>query len=282
MSYSGSRFKTKLHGGIRMKSVKTLSIALLTTAVVGTQLQAMNGMGQSVPTQVPFGMRFIDRVKNGGIAQRSVFVPAFTMTSPEIQVQQELLDQSAGLPAQEALSTVSFAQRAQDFAKNAFNSATEKAQTLKSAVAQRAHAFGHAVAEKAQKAYNSDMVQQGMTKVAQFGHAALAQGKVYAQSLADKSQHAMDYVKENPKVVAGVAVGAIATYGLYKFVSDFVKNQKKQLEDMKKLVVDYPIHPVQPVRVLTQAEQDALSAQISSEDSVIDPAHAAHMEQNRA
>lgn len=281
MSYSDSRFKTKLHGGIRMKSVKTLSIALLTVAVVGTQLHAMNGMGQPVPTQVPFGMRFIDRVKNGGIAQRSVFVPAFTMTSPEIQVQQELLDQSAGLPTQEAVSTVSFAQRAQDFAKNLFNSATEKAQTLKSAVTQKAHAFGQAVTEKAHKAYNSDMVQQGMTKLAQFGHTALAQGKVYAQSVADKSQHAMVYVKENPKVVAGVAVGLVATYGAYKLVSNFAKNQKKQLEDMKKLVVEQPIFRNANSRVLSQAEQDALPATIGSEDSVIDLAHAAQMEQNR-
>lgn len=220
-----------------MKSMKTLSIALLTVAVVGTQLNAMSGMAQSVPTKVPFGMRFMDRVRNGGVAQRAVFAPSFTMTSPEIQVQQELLDQSAGfIPAAEQVSQPSFMQKAQTFAHNAYSVVLEKAHTVKTAVAEKAHELGTVVAEKAKNAYHNENVQSGLAKVAQLGHNALAQSKVYAQSLVDKSHQAVDYVKENPKVAAGIVFGAVATGIIYKMVRSY--QMKKHMEKQPLTLID--------------------------------------------
>lgn len=247
-----------------MKSVKTLSIALLTVAAVGTQLNAMNGMAQSVPTKVPFGMRFMDRVRNGGIAQRAVFAPSFTMTSPEIQVQQELLDQSAGLQlnSQEVIAPVSFAQRAQAFAKNAFNVVSEKAQTFKSAVAQKVNAFGSVVAEKAKNAYHGEIIQNSLTKLGRF-----------ANEVEGKATLAMKFVNENPKLVAGIAAASIITTSvIYKLVSDFRKHRNSD--------VDRDEPKEQNFRNLSNEEVANLRG-IAIDESILDSQHVAQMEAQR-
>ncbi|MFZ5953987.1 MAG: hypothetical protein ACOYT8_02675 [Candidatus Dependentiae bacterium] len=247
-----------------MKSIKTISLSLLSLVVVGSQLNAMN-----IPTKVGPHATFIARItpKRQPVNFFAPVVnvePAINVEDPyAIATQQELLDQSAGLPAQEVVASVSFAQRAQQFAKNAFNAASEKAQTFKTAVA-----------EKAKNAYNSEMVQKGFAKLANVHEFAVTQGKVVAAKVSEKATQAMEFVKENPKLVAGVAAGLIATYGVYKVVTDLLKQRDSDV------VVDEKKE--QHFSELTPEEaQKLIGMGNGMEESIIDPEHAAQMEANR-
>lgn len=259
---------------IRMKSIKTISLSLLSLVVVGSHLNAMN-----IPTKVGPHATFIARItpKRQPV---NFFAPVVNVESAinvedpyAIATQQELLDQTAGLPAQEVVNSVSFAQRAQQFAKNVFNTASEKAQTFKTAAVQKVNVFGSLVTEKAKNAYNSEMVQKGFAKLANVREFAVAQGKVVAAKVSEKATQAMEFVKENPKLVAGVAAGLIATGVIYKWVSDIRKHRNSDVVDEKKGQHFSELTPEEAQRLIGMGN--------GMEESIIDPEHAAQMEANR-
>ncbi|BDC34217.1 hypothetical protein Noda2021_01750 [Candidatus Dependentiae bacterium Noda2021] len=220
-----------------MKSLSLVYLTLLPLVVAGSQINAMNGM---LPTQVAPQHNFINRVKaNSGVRVFNSTPNFFAMDAHQIQVQQEL--------AQGALEQAVIQPEVQPSLVATY---TAKAKELAQAGLAKVNQFGSTVAQKAHNAYNSKAVQQGFAKVGQARDFVAAKfnqalNSEFAQKIAQKGNQAYAYVQENPKLVAGVVAGAVATYGVYKLVKNY---------QTKKYVSN------QPIRILTTQEADALPA----------------------
>lgn len=247
-----------------MKSIKVTYLTFGLLTVAGAQLNAMH-----IPTQVGPHATFMSRIGAKNPVNFFASQPNIELnvsqqdtlpTAHEIQVQQELLDVTPVVTN----SNEAFLTRAQNAVKAFASKATEKATQ-----------FGSAVAEKAKVAYNSQMVQNSFAKAGQAGkfvsakiNAAL-QSKM-GQKVTQKANMAYDFVKENPKLVAGVTAGLVATYGIYKAVSYFNKVKHSDVVPADKVVV---------TKQLTPEEEAQLPAAMASsvDGSVLDPEHVAQM-----
>lgn len=221
MGYSDSRLKRKPNGGNRMKSLSLFYLTVLPLVVAGSQINAMNGM---LPTQVAPQNSFINRVKANSFGRVFNTNPNFfAMDAQQIQVQQEL---AQGAVEQAVIQPV---------VQPSFVSVyAAKAKELAQAGLVKVNQFGSAVAQKAHNVYQSPAIQQGFAKVGQARDFLAAKcndalNSEFAQKIAQKGNQAYAYVQENPKLVAGVVAGVVATYGVYKLVKYASKNKSVEM-----------------------------------------------------